>query len=46
MPRPKTILLRTLLTTVVTGIAIWLVAGPPPHSSKPVNARQFMVSTK
>ena len=46
MHRPKTILLPTLLATVFTGIAIWLIAGPPPHSPRPVNAHALVVSTK
>ncbi|SHN81332.1 hypothetical protein [Bradyrhizobium erythrophlei] len=46
MPRPKTILLPTLLATVFTGIAIWLVAGPPKISARPFNAHPFFVSTK
>jgi hypothetical protein len=46
MNRPKTILLPTLLATAFTGIAIWLIAGPPPHAGRPVTADQFVVSIK
>jgi hypothetical protein len=46
MPRHKTIAMHTFLAAAFTGIAIWLIAGPPPHSPKPVNARQFVVPIK
>jgi hypothetical protein len=46
MPRRKTIAIPTFLAAAFTGIAIWLIAGPPPQSPKPVNARQFVVSIK
>jgi hypothetical protein len=46
MHRPKAILLPTLVATVFTGIAIWLIAGPPPHAPRPVNAHPFVVSNK
>jgi hypothetical protein len=46
MHRQKTIVLPTLVTAVFTGLTIWLVAGPPPHSPRPINAHQFVVSIK
>jgi hypothetical protein len=46
MRQQKAIAIPTFLAAVFTGIAIWLVAGPPPHSPKPVNAHQFVVSIK
>jgi hypothetical protein len=46
MPRHRAIALPTFVAAAFIGIAIWLIAGPPPHSPKPVNARQFVVSTK
>jgi hypothetical protein len=46
MPRHKGIAIPTFLAAALAGITIWLIAGPPPHSPKPVNARQFVVSTK
>lgn len=46
MRRQKTIVVPTFLAAICAGIAIWLIAGPPPHSSKPVNAHQFAVSIK
>jgi hypothetical protein len=46
MHRPNTIVLPTILATVIAGLAIWLIAGPPPHGAKPVNAHPFVVSIK
>ncbi len=46
MPGRKTIAIPTFVAAAFTGIAIWLIAGPPPHSPKPVNAHRFVVLTK
>jgi hypothetical protein len=46
MRQQTTIAVPTFLAAIFTGIAIWLVVGPPPHSPKPVNANQFVVSIK
>jgi hypothetical protein len=46
MRRDKAIAIPTFAAAIFTGIAIWLIAGPPPHSPKPVNARAFVASTK
>jgi hypothetical protein len=46
MHQQKKIVVPTLLAAIFTGIAIRLIAGPPPHQPKPVNAHQSMVSVK
>jgi hypothetical protein len=46
MRRQKPIAVPTFVAAIFTGIAIWLIAGPPPQTPRPVNARQFVVSIK
>jgi len=46
MHRQKSIAIPTFVAAAFAGLAIWLVAGPPPHSPKPVNAHKFVVSVK
>jgi hypothetical protein len=42
----RSIVMSTLLMAAFTGMAIWLVAGPPPPSPKPFNPHQFIISVK
>jgi len=44
--RPTSIAIPTFLATILTGLGIWLVAGPPPHPPKRANAHQLIVSVK
>jgi hypothetical protein len=46
MRREGSIAIPTFVAAAFTGLAIWLIAGPPPHTPKPVNAHQFVVSVK
>jgi hypothetical protein len=46
MRQQDSIAVATFLTAISMGLVIWFVAGPPPHSPKPVNAHQFVISVK